>query len=316
MTKNSCFGQIIEEGDNPGFFKVLRKEDLSTEIMRAIPHDFIRSISNKEFSFKMVLKLPWGSSWPIKISRNERFYYMEKSGWDKFLSDNDLGHDELLTFTHKGHMCFSVNIYQIDCKEILRPKKTATIASSSRNKREQGKNIYNDVKEEEIESLSESLSFPGSETDESTGRKLKQRRKINLGKKKVEEAEKTKKKKKNVDTDCDHSEAGTSSLVPKFTLTIKKSYLKFLAVRKKFADMHMPKETTMFKIHHSKEKRSWKVKYVVSDICESRFSPGWVRLAREFVLQVGDVCTFELIKPAEMVLSVTKKRQCDVCEMI
>lgn len=33
MVKNKYFGQIVEEGDNAGFFKILRKEDLSSEIV-------------------------------------------------------------------------------------------------------------------------------------------------------------------------------------------------------------------------------------------------------------------------------------------
>lgn len=72
---------------------------------------------------------------------------------------------------------------------------------SGRNKREQGKNTYKDVKMEEIDSSSES-SYPGLKKAESTGRK-----------------------------GLNDSEAETSS-VPEFTLTIKKSYLLFL-VREK-----------------------------------------------------------------------------------
>ncbi|KAL9300453.1 putative transcription factor B3-Domain family [Arabidopsis thaliana] len=59
----------------------------------------------------MVLKVSWGSSWPIKILRNLIFYYMEKSCWDKFLNHNGLGNNEFLTFTHKGNLCFRVGIY-------------------------------------------------------------------------------------------------------------------------------------------------------------------------------------------------------------
>ena len=100
---------------------------------REIPQDFLKSISAKEFSFKMVFKLPWGSSWRIDLSKYQSFfYYMEQNGWDQFLSDNGLGDDELLTFTHKGNMCFNVSIYKTDCVEILRPKRSATIASSSK----------------------------------------------------------------------------------------------------------------------------------------------------------------------------------------
>lgn len=90
---------------------------------------------------------------------------------------------------------------------------------SGGNKREQGR-----------ESLSAS-SYPVSETAESTvgGRLRKKRELINLGKKQVKEAEKSNKsKKRKMDTNSDDSEAGTSSHVPEFTLTIKKSYVLFL----------------------------------------------------------------------------------------
>lgn len=82
-------------------------------------------------------------------------------------------------------------------------------------KRGARKKINKDVKEEEIESSFES-SYPGLKTG---GR---------LGKKKAEETEKLKKKKKKVDTGRNDSEAGTSSLVPEFNLTIKRSHLVFL----------------------------------------------------------------------------------------
>lgn len=83
-------------------------------------------------------------------------------------------------------------------------------------KREARKKINKDVKEEEIETSFESSS-PGLKTG---GR---------LGKKKAEESEKSKKnKKKKVDAGRNDSEAGTSSLVPEFNLTIKRSHLLFL----------------------------------------------------------------------------------------
>ncbi|CAN8243980.1 unnamed protein product [Cochlearia groenlandica] len=62
-----------------------------------------------------------------------------------------------LTFTHEDNMCFKVNIYEADGKEMVRPRKSITIASSSSmRKREQRKNIYKDVKKEDTEPLSES----------------------------------------------------------------------------------------------------------------------------------------------------------------
>ncbi|CAH2072477.1 unnamed protein product [Thlaspi arvense] len=310
MERNSGFGQIMEEGDNPGFFKILRREDLSSEIMvtllifsyleflRMIPHDFIRSVSQSSSSFKMDLKVPWGNSWPVKISKNPSFHYMEDRGWNQFVSDNALGENEYLTFTHEGNMYFSVSIYEPDGTEMLRPRKSVTIASSSGlNKTEQRKGLYKDVKEEEIVSSSES-SYHGLKS------RLKQKRGSNLGKKKAEETVKSKKKKKKVDTACNDFEAGTSSLVPEFNITIKKSHLLFLAIPKWFVDKHMPKETKMFKIH-SKGMDSGEVLYLVTDV-QTRFSAGWSRLAKGLGLEVGDVCKFKLIKPTEMLLEFSR----------
>ncbi|RIA04792.1 hypothetical protein BRARA_K00940 [Brassica rapa] len=136
----------------------------------------------------------------------------------------------------------------------------------SRNKREQGR-----------ESLSAS-SYPKREL-------------ANLGNKQVKEAEKSnncKKRKVDTDYDDDSEASGTSSL----------------GVPKMFAEMHMrPKEETVFKIHGPKRNKSWEVTYVVSKI-HSRFSRGWPGLVKDFGLKVGDVCTFELIKPTEMILTV------------
>lgn len=96
-----------------------------------IPHHLIRSIPDKSSSFKMVLKMPWGSSWPVKISKNPSFYYMEDRGWNQFVSINALGEYEFLTFTHEANMCFNVTIYEANGKEMLRPREFSTIASSS-----------------------------------------------------------------------------------------------------------------------------------------------------------------------------------------
>lgn len=99
--------------------------------------------------------------------------------------------------------------------------------NTGRNKREEKKSIYIDVKkEEEIESWSES-SYPGLKTAESTSGRSKQ--KLNMRKKEAEETKKSKKSKnRKVNTVCNDNEAGTSSLVPEFKLTLKKSHLLFL----------------------------------------------------------------------------------------
>lgn len=81
----------------------------------------------------MVLKAQWGTSWELEISKNPRFYYMEKRGWDQFVSDNVLGlKNEFITFIHMGKMRFNVNIYEQNGMELLMPRKPLTMGSSSK----------------------------------------------------------------------------------------------------------------------------------------------------------------------------------------
>ncbi|KAF8069809.1 hypothetical protein N665_1131s0008 [Sinapis alba] len=264
-----------------------------TDIERMIPHDIIRSISDNSSSFKMVLKVPWGSSWTVKISKNPSFHYMEDDGWNQFVNDNALGENEYLTFTHEENMRFNVSIYEPDGMERFIPRESATIPSSSgmMNKREQREGVYKHMKKEEIVSSSDSSYH-------SLRKAQGKKQELNLGKKKAEESKKPKKK-----VDCD-LEAGTSSLVPEFSITIKKSHLVFLGVPKAFVEMHMPKKTKWFKIH-PEGKDAWDVLFLVTDV-QSRFSAGWSRVSRELGLLLGDVCTFKLIKPTEMLVKVSR----------
>jgi len=77
----------------------------------------------------MVLRVPWGRSWQVKISKNPNFHYMEDRGWNQFVNDNGLGENEYLTFTHEANMCFNVTIFEADGTEMLRPRKTITSSS-------------------------------------------------------------------------------------------------------------------------------------------------------------------------------------------
>lgn len=93
----------------------------------------MKRIPEKDFSYKMVIKARWGSSWEVEISKNPRFYYMEKLGWNQFVKDNALGENEFVTFTLKGKMCFTVNIYEQHGKELAIPRKPPSMASTRKN---------------------------------------------------------------------------------------------------------------------------------------------------------------------------------------
>lgn len=99
---------------------------------RAFSYSFISRLSRKDFSYKMVIRAQWGKTWHLEISKNPRYYYIERRGWDQFVSDNALGENEFITFTHRGNMVFHVNIYEQNGVEMLTPRKFQTMDSSSK----------------------------------------------------------------------------------------------------------------------------------------------------------------------------------------
>lgn len=254
MARNRVFGRLQEDRKKTSFFKILADEDLSSESMRLIPHKFWRRSECKNLPPKVTLKVAWGSSWTVKLSTFMGYYLMERKGWEKFLSDNHLGDDEVLTFTNQGNDCITVDIFQKNCVEIVKPLKTSP--SSNAN--------------------NEEMSCVDPVIAES-------------------------KKKKKVDSNV-YGASSSSSFAATFSLTIKKSNLILLTIPVNFAKEHMPKGRAKFVIHDPKGK-PWDVTYVPSN-GSKLFSSGWRFLAKGYGLAVGDLCTFRLVKPKEIVLEV------------
>ncbi|KAL0717322.1 hypothetical protein Bca4012_066644 [Brassica carinata] len=288
MGWNRGFGQAKEERETLSFFKIFQSADLSSESMRAIPYDFMKNVSKEDFSHKMVIRTQWGISWEVDISKNPRFYYMQKSGWNQFVTDNALGANEFVTFTHKGLMCFNVNIYRKSGKEIVAPRKPHT-ATPSGIKKEESESSYKDVKKEDE-------SMGGVEIHV----KKKKKNAVEIGESsrgaalRNKKAEKHKKKKKKN--------------VPRFKIIIRKSYLRILAIPKTFDLKYIKNESKVYKIHHSEGAGSWKVLCLVRK-AQTIFSSGWSQVAREYPLSIGDRCTFHLVKPTEFVLTSRKAKE-------
>ncbi|KAJ4868577.1 B3 domain-containing protein [Raphanus sativus] len=312
MVWNRGFGQVKEERKTLSFFKIFQSADLSSESMRAMPYNFMKNVSKKDFHYKMVIRAQWGSSWEVDISKNPSFYYMEKSGWNQFVSDNALGENEFVTFTHKGLMCFNVNIYGKNGKEIVTPRKPQTTTPFSGGiKKEEGESSYRDVKKEDESTGGVELEEEKKKAAESkTSKKKSKSKKVEKGessrgavpKKKKAEKEKPSKKKKKI------KRKKVKNGVPEFKITITNSYLKFLAIPKMFEEAYIPDESKVYMIHNSEGKGSWEVHCLVRQT-RTIFSSGWSRLAREYPLSVGDRCTFHLVKPTEFVLTSKKARE-------
>ncbi|CAG7882678.1 unnamed protein product [Brassica rapa] len=297
MGWNRGFGRVKDERKNLSFFKIFQSADLFSESMRAMPYNFMKNISKEDFSYKMVIRAQWGSSWEVDISMNPRFYYMEKSGWNQFVTDNALGENEFVTFTHKGLMRFNVNIYGKNGKEIVTPRKPHTATPFS-------KLLRGIKKEEDVKKEDESMGVEVEIEVEKKKRAVEigeSSRRAALKKKKAEKPKPSKKKKKI-------KRKKAKNGVPEFKITITNSYLKFLAIPKKFEEAYIPDESKVYMIHHSEGKGSWEVLCLVRQT-RTIFSSGWCRLAREYPLSVGDRCSFHLVKPDEFVLTTNKARE-------
>ncbi|XP_020887801.1 B3 domain-containing protein At2g16210 [Arabidopsis lyrata subsp. lyrata] len=249
MAINPDYLRCKEERNNESFFKVLQSLDVSSENLK--------------------IRAQWGSSWEVAISKNPRFYYLEKSGWGKFVRDNALGNNEFITFTHKGKMRFTLNIFKQDGKEMMQPPQSSSfLASSSRGiKTEQRE----DDKKEEVVVSSELSPTTAAESNGGTSK-----RNLNLGKKKAR----------------GDSAGASSSSVP---------------IPTAFDKAHMPKENAMFKIHHPDGKRSWNVTYLASTTVA--FSAGWICLIKEYPIVAGVTCKLTLIKPDELLLVVLRPEE-------
>ncbi|KAJ4868759.1 B3 domain-containing protein [Raphanus sativus] len=289
--------------ENLSFFKIFQGEDLSAESMRAFPYDFIRNVPQDDFSSNMVIRTQCGLSWEVKVSMNPCFYYMEKRGWNQFVNDNALGDKELVTFTHTGLMCFNVNIYEENGKEVVTPRRRPrTMASLSGIKKEAGKSSNKDVKK------AEKTGGVKKEVGESSKRDVKKAEEIaestrgdKLKSKRCEGGETSKKKKKKMKSN------NVEHTVPVFSVTLTASYLKFLLpIPRYFAEEHISNQSKRVTIHHLDGNCSWEVLCLVRKR-KATFSSGWATLAREYPLSVGDICAFKLIKPTEFQLLVTGK---------
>lgn len=82
---------------------------------------------------KMVIRTQWGRSWEVEIYKNQTSYYLDERGWNRFVSDNDLGENESFTFTHTGGMCFTAKILDQNGEDVVRPRDPMTMASFTKS---------------------------------------------------------------------------------------------------------------------------------------------------------------------------------------
>ncbi|XP_074321613.1 B3 domain-containing protein Os06g0112300-like [Silene latifolia] len=83
---------------------------------------------------------------------------------------------------------------------------------------------------------------------------------------------------------------------PFFHMTISKSHLNqgHLPIPAKFAEL-LPKNKAAVPMVLSRGSRSWHMKFYGSQYSQRRFGSGWKAFVKDNMLNLGDVCLFELM---------------------
>ncbi|XP_027155459.1 B3 domain-containing protein REM23-like [Coffea eugenioides] len=113
---------------NPSFIKLLMEDDFTREIR--IPYSFVRNFKEKlpsRCTIESEAKNSVRNSWPVRIRKKGRYYYICRLSWPKFVKDHHLKLGDYLLFHLIDKTTFRVKPYGADCC----PKKFNVYNSSS-----------------------------------------------------------------------------------------------------------------------------------------------------------------------------------------
>ncbi|CAF2089046.1 unnamed protein product [Brassica napus] len=112
MSGKSVYNLLQDNVSKPRFCKSLSSgETWSSKSVRIIPEEFVRSAPGA-FEHRVVFSVRWGNSWQLWLQRDKNGLFMEEEDWDEFVSDNFLGPNDVLLFTHADTMFIEVQIYK------------------------------------------------------------------------------------------------------------------------------------------------------------------------------------------------------------
>nr|VDC67999.1 unnamed protein product [Brassica rapa] len=115
MSGKSVYNLLQDNVSKPRFCKSLSSGETwsskSVVTNRIIPEEFVRSAPGA-FEHRVVFSVRWGNSWQLWLQRDKNGLFMEEEDWDEFVSDNFLGPNDVLLFTHADTMFIEVQIYK------------------------------------------------------------------------------------------------------------------------------------------------------------------------------------------------------------
>ncbi|KAF8030765.1 hypothetical protein BT93_D0063 [Corymbia citriodora subsp. variegata] len=113
---------------SPHFFKIVLSRALESGKL-GIPKSFLRRYG-KDLSGLVLLKVPGGSTWPVKLEKSDDGKVWLWKGWRGFMEHYSIGHGHLLVFKYEGDSVFHVIIFDKSTSEIDYPSGIESDVSS------------------------------------------------------------------------------------------------------------------------------------------------------------------------------------------
>ncbi|KAA8547274.1 hypothetical protein F0562_003862 [Nyssa sinensis] len=251
----------------PQFFKIYIPDQSSQRL--GIPSAF-----NKHFGgclpYKSVIKRPAKRSWWVEVNKVGENIYFQK-GWQEFVEDNSLEFGDFLVFSYAGKSIFYVQLFgKNGCtKEVAIPT---------------GKNKKSQALAQDIQTFE-----PSDSSKEVTKTILLPR-----GPSAIQEKQRAIKAAGNIISDY-----------PSFEVVMKPAYVVsgLMNIPSSFRRSHMEKRRRKAMVQLSD--KLWPVKLISHTNGTARFGKGWLDFVTDNNVEVGDVCSFELIETNDFVLKVS-----------
>ncbi|KAI9104344.1 hypothetical protein K1719_022916 [Acacia pycnantha] len=317
---NDRASQSQRKRKNPSFLKVL-SQDFSSRLK--IPPDF-NKVFGTEAPKKAILETYYGKSGEVEVEKHENLFYFCE-GWSKFVENNKLESGDFLVFKYLSDCSkFKVKIYGKTCceKEHYYPSETGKNEDERdgrKRKREEEKEKDNNLKED---GTFEAAKRIAKDSDSDFGDGASEAKPINLdscsslpiveeeigNSKQPSSEEKENEEPKSLPSD---NQIEFESERPSFRVILKSSSISnYLNIPLNFSRTYIKESESQEIKVETPNKKVRKLGILVfwedvddkKEMIGARLSKGWRNLVKEYNLQMGDTCIFELIQPTQVLV--------------
>ncbi|XP_065870043.1 B3 domain-containing transcription factor VRN1-like isoform X1 [Euphorbia lathyris] len=281
--------QPLSEPERPRFFKLI----LDDQGKLVFPRKFVRNHGH-HLSSHVMLKVPSGAKWEVDVIKSDGQIWLQK-GWPEFVKYYSISYAHFLVFEYeKENGDFNVTIFDKTATEIEYP------SSFSHEK-----NMVDEAKEPDV---SVQISDPPS-------RKTLTRHIPKGNRKKLIEKESSSKEQNLVLSNPPQAAKNFNSPNPSFKAPIISDCLnrgRLYITRTFFKNIEPGTKATMLEVNN----RFWPVKLLnYPHLGRAALSAGWKAFAKDNSLNVGDVCSFEMINTSDqtLLMKVSIARDSPIC---